>query len=150
LAALPVKDANSLVADNGGVQTPPPRPDGGIESLTLYVSTSHANYYHLVYYSDGLRLTGVYAEPKYPGKYPAVVYNRGGIGAGGALTGQEMAPFAESGFVVVGSQYRGTPGNEGVDQLGGDDIDDVLNLVTLLKNRPLVDASRIAMVGASR
>jgi fermentation-respiration switch protein FrsA (DUF1100 family) len=148
--ALPVKDAASLLADMPGAPTPNPRVDGNIESLTPIASTSHVNYYRLVYYSDGLRISGFYAEPKFPGKYPALIYNRGGLEGAGALTGLELAPFAEAGFVVVASQYRGGPGSEGYDQFGGDDVHDVLNLITLLKARPLVDTSRIAMFGTSR
>ncbi|HVO42466.1 MAG TPA: prolyl oligopeptidase family serine peptidase [Aggregatilineales bacterium] len=148
--SLPIKDAASLQSNSPGAPTPTPRPDGGIESLTMYVSTPHVNYYRLVYYSDGLRISGFYAEPRYPGKYPALIYNRGGLEGSGALTGMELAPFAECGFVVVASQYRGGPGSEGYDQLGGDDVHDVLNLITLLKARPLVDPDRIAMFGTSR
>ena len=152
--SLPVKDENSLLAPvpaaGGPAATAAPPQDGDIVSLTLYANTSHVNYYHLVYYSDGLKITGYYAEPRYPGKYPAIIYNHGGVGPGGALDGTELAPFAEAGFVVAASQYRGTLGSEGNDQLGGLDVHDVTNLIPLLKKRDLVDADRIAMFGASR
>jgi fermentation-respiration switch protein FrsA (DUF1100 family) len=152
--SLPVGDAaNSPNPNAPGPTVPPtptPPPDGGIESLTPYLSTDRVTYYHLVYWSDGLRITGYYAEPKGLDKHPAVILNRSGNRNVGALTGMELAPFAESGFVVVASQLRGGMGSEGNDQFGGADVHDVTNLIALLKGRPNVDANRIAMYGASR
>ncbi len=130
-------------------QAPTPPPNGTIEVLDRYVSTGGADYYHLVYWSDGLRISGFYAEPKGNGPYPAVIYNRSGNRATGALTGMELAPFAESGFVVVASQLRGYNG-DGQDEFGGADVHDVVNLLPLLKGRPKVDPNRIAIFGASR
>src|SRR5262245_27407315 len=143
VAALPTPDQ----ASNPPAPSTPP--SGAIEVLDRYVSTDGADYYHLVYWSDGLRISGFYGEPKGDGPFPAVVYNRSGNRGTGALTGQEIAPFAESGFVVVASQLRGFNG-DGQDQFGGGDVDDVINLVPLLKSRPKVDARRIAIFGASR
>jgi dipeptidyl aminopeptidase/acylaminoacyl peptidase len=114
------------------------------------VSSVTADYYRLTYWSDGLRINGFYAEPKSPGPHPAVIYNRGGNRDTGKLTGIELAPFAEVGFVVVASQMRGGGGSEGRDEFGGADLHDVLNLIPLLKSRPSVDPERIAMIGGSR
>lgn len=127
-----------------------PQPDGTIESLELYAQTENVDYYRMVYWSDGLRIAGFYAEPNGPGPYPAVIYNRGGARRTGALRGWEIAPFAEAGMIVVASQYRGGPGSEGWDQFGGDDVHDVLNLIALLRNRPKVDQGRLVMFGSSR
>ncbi|MCC7207507.1 MAG: S9 family peptidase [Anaerolineae bacterium] len=127
-----------------------PQPDGTIESLELYAQTENVDYYRMLYWSDGLRIAGFYAEPNGPGPYPAVIYNRGGARRTGALRGWEIAPFAEAGMIVVASQYRGGPGSEGFDQFGGDDVHDVLNLITLLRNRPKVDQGRLVMFGSSR
>lgn len=150
--SLPVGDATSGPTANvpATPPTPTPPPDGSIASLTLYVSTDRVNYYHLVYWSDGLRITGFYAEPKGWDKHPAAILNRSGNRNVGALTGLELAPFAEAGFVVVASQLRGGMGSEGQDQFGGADVHDVTNLIALLKSRPNVDPNRIAMFGASR
>jgi fermentation-respiration switch protein FrsA (DUF1100 family) len=143
LAGLPTADK----ADSPTAPSTPP--NGAIEVLDRYVSTAGADYYHLVYWSDGLRISGFYAEPKGDGKFPAVVYNRSGNRATGALTGQELAPFAESGFVVVASQLRGFNG-DGQDEFGGADVHDVISLVPLLKSRPKVDPNRLAIFGSSR
>ncbi len=145
LAVLPVGAAN-------GVPTPAPAGpvDGSIVALDRYASTANAEYFRLVYLSDGLKIAGFYAEPKGDGPFPAVIYNRGGERASGALTGMELAPFAELGIVVVASQYRGGRGSEGWDHFGGDDVRDVINLIPLLKSRPKVDPNRIGMTGSSR
>jgi acetyl esterase/lipase len=129
---------------------PTPVPDGTIVSLDKYGESDSVDYYRIIYMSGGLKIAGFYAEPKAEGSFPAVIYNRGGNRATGRLYGFEFVPFAESGFVVVASQYRGCCGGEGRDQLGGADVDDVVNLIPLLKSRPKVDASRIAIFGSSR
>ncbi|GAI09436.1 unnamed protein product [marine sediment metagenome] len=58
--------------------------------------------------------------------------------------------YASYGFVAVGSQYRGNDGGEGREEFGGADVNDVLNLIPLLKSLPNVDADKIGMVGYSR
>ncbi|HRE46095.1 MAG TPA: prolyl oligopeptidase family serine peptidase [Aggregatilineales bacterium] len=160
LFALPVGDAapppsSGGTAGNTGGENPvaPPPANGAngqIESMTLYAQTDRVDYYRIVYFSDGLRIAGFLAEPRSPGKYPAVIYNRGGNRDTGALQGYEFAYFAEMGFVVAASQYRGGPGSEGADQLGGGDVNDVLNLIPVLTSRPYTDPDRIGMFGSSR
>lgn len=149
LAWLPVASASSTPGPPPPA-TPGPPPNGSIESLTLHVKSIHVNYYRLVYWSDGLRIAGFYAEPNDGLQHPAVIYLRGGNRDVGALTGVELAPLAECGFVVVAPQLRGGPGSEGRDEFGGADVHDVTNLIALLKSRPAVDPSRIAMLGGSR
>lgn len=128
-----------------------PGGDGSIATFDLLVSSFHADYYRLSYWSDGLQIQALYAEPKDKTRtFPAVIYNRGGSADNGLIGGIELAPFAESGYVVVASQYRGAGGSQGSDQFGGDDVHDVLNLIPFLKSRALVDPNRIVMFGTSR
>ncbi|MFQ3534298.1 MAG: prolyl oligopeptidase family serine peptidase [Aggregatilineales bacterium] len=148
--ALPVHTAADPIPEGGAELPPAPPQNGTILSLTLYAQTNAANYYRLTYYSDGLRINGFLTEPRREGMFPALIYNRGGNRDVGALRGYEFIPFAEAGFVVVASQYRGGGGSEGFDNLGGADVNDVLNLIPLLRGRPNVDMSRIAMFGSSR
>jgi dipeptidyl aminopeptidase/acylaminoacyl peptidase len=144
----------ALLVDSHGVSYAAPLrqapADGTIEAIWQYAGTANANYYHLVYWSDGLKVTGYYAEPLSEGQHPALIYNRGGNREAGALDGTELAAFAESGFVTVATQYRGVRGGEGQEQFGGADVHDVTNLITLLKSRPAVDPNRIVMFGGSR
>ncbi|MGQ8366349.1 alpha/beta hydrolase family protein [Glaciecola sp. 1036] len=62
--------------------------------------------------------------------------------------------IASAGLVVIGSQYRGsrannTP-NNGKDEFGGDDVNDVLALQSILVEIPEADMSQISLVGWSR
>ncbi|MCL0091612.1 prolyl oligopeptidase family serine peptidase, partial [Dehalococcoidales bacterium] len=79
-----------------------------------------------------------------------IIFNRGGNRNFGLLIPQQLVSYALRGYVVVGSQYRGSCGGEGQEEFGGADINDVLNLIPLLKNMPNVDADRIGMIGVSR
>ncbi len=150
--SLPVGNAQSTAVPGvpEATPTPTPPPNGAVESLNLMVSTDRVDYYRLVYWSDGLRVTGYFAEPKGFDKHPAVIYNRGGNRNVGALNGTELVPFAEVGFVAVATQYRGVLGGEGQEEFGGSDVHDVVNLIPFLKSRGSVDPNRIAIFGSSR
>ncbi|MFQ5632555.1 MAG: alpha/beta hydrolase family protein, partial [bacterium] len=47
-------------------------------------------------------------------------------------------------------QYRGNDGGEGSEAFGGDDINDVVNLIPLAEKLPCADMSQIGMLGYSR
>jgi dipeptidyl aminopeptidase/acylaminoacyl peptidase len=108
----------------------------------------------IVYISDGLKVHGVLARPIAAGTYPCVIYNRGGSRDSGAITPEDaaehLARIAEWGYVVAASQYRGNAGGEGADAFGGADKADVLNLIPLLDDLAVADATRIGMWGWSR
>jgi len=108
----------------------------------------------ITYLSDGLRVRGYLAYPRGGERVPCVIYNRGGNRAFGAFDDVSAAltlvPLAAEGYVVVASQYRGNGGGEGREQFGGEDVNDVLNLIPLLEDLPRADASRIGMIGWSR
>ena len=132
------------------VSTLAPGANGAIESMTLITSTAKSEYYALTYWSDGLKVTGFFGRPKDDESHPAIIYNRGGYREFGALEGWEIVPFVEAGYVAVASQYRGNAGSEGQEEFGGEDVNDVLNLVPLLKQLPYVDPERIGMMGHCR
>ncbi len=109
----------------------------------------------LFYESDGLKVKAYAAYPREGhGPWPAIIYNRGGNRAFGALNEYKiafiMARVASWGYVVIGSQYRGNDGGEGQEEFGGADVHDVLNLIPLLEQWPGVDANKIGMFGWSR
>ena len=108
----------------------------------------------ITYISDGLKIQGFLLAPKGNGKFPVLIFNRGGCKNYVALTKQFvlrwLTVFANWGYVVVASQYRGNGGSEGKDEFGGADIHDVLNLIPLVESLPNADPSRIGMYGWSR
>ena len=109
----------------------------------------------VVYASDGHRVVAYLVRPRSVKgeRHPAVIYNRGGNRDFGALVLWDFLDFtdlASQGYVVIASQYRGTDGGDGVEEFGGADVDDVLNLIPLLAARADVDSTRIGMMGWSR
>lgn len=108
----------------------------------------------LTYLSDGLKVTAYLAEPKAEGLYPCIIANRGGnrdFGQWNPLSmGYFLGNMAGWGYVVVATQYRGNDGGEGQEQFGGDDVNDVLNLIPLLEQISSADTSRIGIQGGSR
>lgn len=109
----------------------------------------------ITYLSDGLKVTGYIAYPtKNPEKYPCIIWCRGGIGNTGAIdkfTARGMfGQIASWGYCVFASQYRGNDGGEGHDDFGGDDVNDVLNLIPLADEIPQANKDVWGIEGWSR
>ena len=109
----------------------------------------------LTYSSSGLRIGGLLVRPAITEgrRLGAVVVNRDGLAGRGLdedLILADLARYASEGFVAVASAYRGNRLSQGVDELGGDDVNDVLSLVTLVQRLDYVDPGRIFMVGFGR
>lgn len=112
-----------------------------------------SNYYKIKYLSDGLEVVGFIVKPKKEGKYPIIIYNRGGNREYSKISEWHLAYFSylsSHGYVVVASQYRGSDGGEGKDEFGGRDVNDVLNLIKVAKNLPFVRPEQTFMLGYSR
>ncbi len=148
-SALPTSDETITAGNQPAADAASPA-NGTIDSQTQVYSTDHSAYFAITYWSDGIKVTGYLGYPTGGGPYPAIILNRGGAWNNGALAGFEIAPFVEAGYVAVGSQYRGNMGSGGNEQFGWDEVNDVLNLIPLLKNLPMVDGRRIGMMGGSR
>jgi dipeptidyl aminopeptidase/acylaminoacyl peptidase len=108
----------------------------------------------IVYESDGLKITGYIAYPADSLSCPVIIYNRGGNREFGSLNAAKMAfimaKLASSGYLVIGSQYRGTDGSEGMEEFGGKDVHDVVNLIPAIENLPNADPERMGIYGWSR
>ena len=106
------------------------------------------DFYFITYQSDSLEVKGILIEPKKQGKYPVVIFNRGGNRDFAQLTVATMIMYtsklAEQGYVIIGSNYREK------DEFGGAEINDVLNLTETVKEIDKADANRIGMFGWSR
>lgn len=110
--------------------------------------------YSIGHLSDGLLISGFIVAPKKEGKYPVIVFNRGGNQELGRLlvaTAVEvMAPIAAEGYVTIATNYRGNSGSEGKEQFGGSDVRDVIHLIESVKEFDKADTSRIGLFGISR
>lgn len=103
---------------------------------------------------DNLKIRGFLIEPKKKGTYPVIIFNRGGNKELGAVTIPVLTNFlskiAAKGFIIIGSQLRGSGRSEGKDEFGGKDIGDVLKLFEIIDHQNNADAKRIGMLGVSR
>ncbi len=111
----------------------------------------------ITYSSDGLKVKGYVAYPntiELNEKLPCVIWCRGGIGNSGAIDSFNakgiFGQLASWGYVVFSSQYRGNEGGEGKDEFGGDDVNDVLNLIDLADTFDFADSTIWGIEGWSR
>ena len=88
----------------------------------------------ITYFSQGLRVKGLLAEPKAEGSYDGFLYLRGGIQNVGMVRAPRIAQFAAQGFIVFAPYYRGNRGGEGRDEFAGDDRFDAVHGVEVLKH----------------
>lgn len=109
--------------------------------------------YRIKYLSDGLEIGGYIIKPKeINGKLPVIIYNRGG-NRNFSLVDQNLKHLeylASNGYIVAASQYRGNIYSEGREEFGGEDINDVLNLINIIKKLSYVDKRNLFMLGISR
>lgn len=122
---------------------------GGDSLLDSYQYLYQVNIYDISYESDGLVVNGALIEPKDTGKFPAIVFNRGGNRGYATLSAKRLVSssltkLASQGYLVIASNYRAN------DEYGGKDINDVLNLMKTLQELEKADTNRIGMYGWSR
>ncbi|MDN3205355.1 alpha/beta hydrolase family protein [Algoriphagus sediminis] len=107
------------------------------------------------YKSDEFEVEGYSCKPlnSEGKKLPVIIYNRGGTGNIGKLSEEDLPDFywlAKYGFVVFASNYRFVGELGKVDQSGGDDVNDVINLFEAVQTLDFVDSENIFMMGVSR
>ena len=61
----------------------------------------------ITYWSDGLKVKGLMAEPITEGNYEGILYLRGGMQHIGMVRPARIAQFASQGFVVFAPYYVG-------------------------------------------
>jgi dipeptidyl aminopeptidase/acylaminoacyl peptidase len=111
----------------------------------------------ITYLSDGLKIKGYLAYPQNNEnniKYPCIIWNRGGVGENGVIdefTARGMfGQMAAWGYTVFASMYRGAAGSEGREDFGGEDVNDILNLIPLADELTCADKNIWGMEGWSR
>ena len=121
------------------------------------VSKSRAIVYRIKYISDGYEVFAYVAAPAdfMETLYPILIFNRGGNNLpgfrAGLLNPLDVEYIANRGYIVLASQYRGAfAGIDGMEQLGGDDINDVLNLINISESFYFAKQDGVFMVGESR
>lgn len=125
-------------------------------TVTRYERVNSYALDRLVYCVDGLAVTGVLARPSAWREegHPILLFNRGGSGDYGMLVlpviQRYMGSFAEQGYLVFASNYRGNDGGEGQEEFGGADVNDVLTLLDIARHHPHWDGKNIFMLGGSR
>lgn len=105
----------------------------------------------LVYESAGAPVDAFLVYPPDAKTRPTVLYARGGgmlNEVSPFIVAAHLAPLAAAGFTVVATQYRKPP--HGVDEFGGAEVADLVNVAALLKVLPEADPNRVGLVGWSR
>lgn len=108
----------------------------------------------IVYLSDGLRVAGYRASPVEGVDLPVIIVNRGGNRDFGQWSDERAASrlgeIASWGYVVLASQHRGVDGGDWIEEFGGADVHDVLNLLQVAGASTRADTTRVGMYGWSR
>lgn len=122
----------------------------------LYVDARADNNFvleRLTYLSDGIEVVAhLYRSRTAVTARPTIVFNRG------SYIRQDTAPehitsfhrLARAGYTVLAPMYRGSEGAEGHDQMGGDDLNDLMNVAELAKELASVDSDQLFLYGESR
>lgn len=124
--------------------------------LAEYEAVHDVTTSRITYSSDGLKVTGIMAAPVnlLHEAHPILIYNRGGSREYGKLTllsaMRSMVPFAKKGYLVFASNYRGNDGGEGQEEFGGNELNDIFNLLDIAKSHPAFDGRNVYMLGHSR
>lgn len=107
----------------------------------------------ILYMSDGLKVAGRMWHPADQGdkRLPLIIFLRGGNrDLGRVPPWHRVHRLTASGFVVLVTQYRGVDGGEGVEEFGGADVHDVMNLVPVAASLGFVDMNNVFLFGWSR
>jgi dipeptidyl aminopeptidase/acylaminoacyl peptidase len=102
----------------------------------------------ITYYSGGLKVKGMLAEPRDQAACDGFLYLRGGIKNVGKVRAARIAQFAQEGFIVFAPYYRGNQGGEGNEDFAGKDREDAFSAYLLLQAWPQV--KKVHIFGFSR
>ncbi|GEK34890.1 putative peptidase YtmA [Kurthia sibirica] len=123
--------------------------NGDIFFKRVYPSPNpHVQLTEITYWSEGLLVKGMLAEPIVDGNYEGILYLRGGIQSIGMVRPARIAQFASQGFVVFAPYYRGNRGGQGKDEFAGADRYDAIAGVDVLKK--YCSSQRIHLYAFSR
>jgi dipeptidyl aminopeptidase/acylaminoacyl peptidase len=160
LAERTREPAPALLIDNlQAAPTPAYESDRGImrassrEEYEAAVADQNFLFEQFTYQSDDLTVGAYLFRPRtIQGRLPVVVFNRGGWVRGdfGAETLVQARRFNAAGYIFIAPFLRGSNGTEGRDEMGGADLNDLMNIVPVIRSLPYADARRIFLYGESR
>lgn len=106
------------------------------------------------YQSGGLTVGAYIYHPRDVGpRLPVIIFNRGSYTRPNGFAGEMLVMshhFAQAGFIVIAPHYRGSNGWAGRDELGGAELQDLMNLPPLIHRIEGADPSRLFLAGESR
>jgi dipeptidyl aminopeptidase/acylaminoacyl peptidase len=108
----------------------------------------------ITYRSDSMRVAAYLAAARgqASGRRPCIVYVRGSWRVGDI--GWQLAPMfrrlVRAGFVVVAPLMRGSDGEDGIDEMGGADLADLMHAREVALASGLADTSSLFLYGESR
>ncbi len=124
------------------------------EEYERVIRDTNFEFQRLKYMSDGLKVTAYLYKPTRvsESKLPAIIFNRGSFVLGD-IAPELVSSFhrlASEGFVVLAPMYRQSDGGEGRDEMGGGDVNDLMNSVALAKSLGFIDVNNLFLYGESR
>ena len=124
------------------------------EEYERVIRDTNFEFQRLKYMSDGLKVTAYLYKPTRvsESKLPAIIFNRGSFVLGD-IAPELVSSFhrlATEGFVVLAPMYRQSDGGEGRDEMGGGDVNDLMNSVALAKSLGFIDVNNLFLYGESR
>ena len=124
------------------------------EEYVKAITDTSFEFQKLKYMSDGLKVVAYLFKPArvVDEKLPAIIFNRGSLIRGDIAA--ELISFfhrlASQGFVILAPMYRQSDGGEGRDEMGGADLNDLINVIPLAKSLGFVDLNNLFLFGESR
>jgi len=125
------------------------------------LENSDLELYTMKYSSDGLKIFGfIFKHKNAKINTPVVIHCRGGNNHPKFLVGQLTIrtfyyhPLFElvkkNKIIIIASAYRGYKLSQGIDEFGGKDVNDIINLYPIIKKYKYTDENKIAIFGVSR
>ncbi|HEX8492466.1 MAG TPA: prolyl oligopeptidase family serine peptidase [Pyrinomonadaceae bacterium] len=124
------------------------------EAYQRAVNDSGFEFQKLKYVSEGLKVIAYLYKPvRVEGRIlPAIIFNRGSTVRGDIAP--ELVVFfhrlASEGFIIIAPMYRQSDGGDGRDEVGGADVNDLMNVAPLAKSLGFIDMNNLFMYGESR
>ena len=123
------------------------------QEYEIAVNDKNFEFSRVRYSSDGLKVNAyLYKPANAVGKLPVIVFNRGSF-VRGDIAPELITMFhrlSSEGFAVIAPMYRQSDGAEGKDEMGGGDLNDLMNVLPLLGSFSFIDTANIFMYGESR